>query len=298
MKRMYAIDANRVFLLSVVASQTLIYFVVGLGVRSDLLLQFLVQLFLALPGIYYLLVKRQPVKESLGLHPLCWKQWLLLVPLAVCIDKIALYVNVMSQLLVPNTVADHMEELILGCPFPIAFFVIAVTPALCEELIYRGILHRNYRKLSPWGAVCLSAFLFGIMHMNLNQFSYAFVIGLLFAIVNEITDSCLPGFLFHLYINGRSVILLYATANIESVNVENGTVAENLVTLLPVFLLALAGAVLFLFLLLRCKGEKGRIQSVFRGENEGVDKKEKEDRLAMVSPSLLLGILICIAFMG
>lgn len=297
MKRMYAIDANRVFLLSVVVSQTLIYLVAGMGVRNDLLLQFLVQFFLALPGIYYLLVQRRPVKESLGIRSLNWKQWLLLIPLAVCIDKIALYVNVVSQLLVPNRVAVHMEEMMAGCPFPVAFFVVAVTPAVCEELIYRGILYRNYRKLNPWGAVFLSAFLFGIMHMNLNQFSYAFVLGILFAMVNEITDCSLPGFLFHLYINGRSVVLLYAAAGSGAANAESGTVTENLVLLLPVFLIAVAGTVLSLFLLLRCRGGKISIRDMVHRERKEEEKQGKEGPWAFFSPSLFLGILICIAFM-
>lgn len=69
------------------------------------------------------------------------------------------------------------------------FFEIAVlcilTP-IAEELLYREIVFRELRGwLGRWGAVFVSALLFGVMHMNLVQMIYAFGLGLLLGLLME-----------------------------------------------------------------------------------------------------------------
>lgn len=335
MKRKNAVDANRVFLLSIVLSQMLIFLVNGIGLKDAMALQFLLEVFLVLPGVGYLLGQGQSFKKSLGVNRLDKVEWLLLLPLAFCVDKIAEFINMLSQLIVPNLIANHMVELILRYPIAVTFFVVAVTPAICEELIYRGILYQGYRKSSVWVAVVLSAFLFGIMHMNLNQFSYAFVLGLLFALINEITGSILPSVLLHLYVNGRSVVLLYAAVNYltglreqyiaaeaagnqvlmkqvldlangvpvdsvnwleEYMNMGSGTVMETIQTLLPGFLVATAATGAVLYVLARRKRKAGFCDSAVLKMNRE-DSTTDSSRLSVVSPALIVGSLICIAFM-
>lgn len=336
MKRMYALDANRVFLASVAGAQLLIYLVAGVGVQDDMLLQFLVEAFLALPGVFYLVMRRLSVKEGLGVVAVGWKDWLLMIPLALCLDKIAEFINVVSQLFAENSIGNHVAELVIKYPFPVAFFVVAVMPALCEELIYRGILFQGYRKTGVWIAVLLTAFLFGMMHMNLNQFSYAFILGLIFALVREITGSILPVVLLHIYINGKSVVVLYAAVHYltglreqyvqaqtagdaglmeevlgdaqgvpidkanwlqEYMSMGDSSVTDVIPTLVPGFLVAVAVTVLVLALLLWCHGGKEKRKE----RSLKVDVSESKEHRGwfgnVYSPELLIGILFCVGFM-
>lgn len=214
MKRKYMLDANRIFLFSILSSQLLTPAVMLLGVQDSMLLQILIEFFLLLPGIVYLILEKRPLWESLGLNPLTWKQWLLLIPLAICMVNITEFVNMVSQLFVTNQVSGHMMDLILQYPFPVVFFAIAVMPMLCEEVIYRGLVYQGYRRSSILLAILLSSFLFGMMHMNLNQFSYAFVLGILFCLVNEAVGSFFPSMVLHTFINGRSVVLMYGVVEL------------------------------------------------------------------------------------
>ncbi len=301
MKREYAVDANRVFLLSIIVSEVMIYLLVGAGLRDALALQFAVQLLLAFPAAAYLVAQQVPFKEGLRLHPIRWKEWLLLIPFAVCVNQIAEFVNVLSQLFTVNTISGSMAELILKYPFPIAFFVIAVAPAVCEELVFRGVLYRGYRKCGVWVAIVLTAFLFGIMHMNPNQFFYAFVLGILFALVNEITGSIFPSVFLHLCMNGYSVVTLYVwlkrggeNGQAEILTMEPITITERIPELLPWTAVAVVGAVLLLYLMMRCKGkEKYRTEALFKKE-EIEPKEEKGGLKNVISPTLLVGVLICI----
>ena len=59
-------------------------------------------------------------------------------------------------------------------------YSIVLAPA-CEELTFRGLTYRFARRALPfWGANILQALLFGLLHMNVVQGVYAFVIGLFF----------------------------------------------------------------------------------------------------------------------
>lgn len=304
MKRIYAVDANRVFLLSVIVSETMIYLIAGTGLRDRMALQFLMQLFLAFPAVAYLSLQRVSLKDGLRICPIGWREWLLLLPFAVCVNQIAAFINVVSQLFTVNTISNSMAELILQYPFPIAFFVIAVAPAICEELLFRGVLYRGYRKCGAWVAIILTAFLFGMMHMNPNQFLYAFALGILFALVNEITGSILPSVFLHLYINGYSVVTLYLWMNHgsedrlqESLTMEHATVKEQIPELFPWTVLAVVGTVLILYLLLRYRGKKENRKVGFFKKEIIEPKEEKGGFRTVVSPTLIVGVLICIAYM-
>lgn len=334
MKRKYAIDANRLFLLSIVMSQFFIPLIVYLGVRDTMLIQFLLEFFMVLPCIAYLLMQKRPLRESIGINPLTWKQWLLLIPLAVCMDKIAEFVNVLSQMFSTNLVGGHMAELILQYPMPLVFFVIAVTPMICEEVIYRGVLYQGYRRSGVLTAVLLSAFLFGIMHMNLNQFSYAIVLGILFCIINEAAGSILPSLMMHLYINGRSVVILYIVVNYLTglrndyvaaeaagntgrmaelleqaqgvpiqteewltayMNMGTEDVAGSILAAVPGTVIAAIGVFLIVRYFLRSTGRTEHFIMVFTGK-AGKDRAEAQEkkRVSVLSPSLIVGCVICI----
>lgn len=303
MKRMYAIDANRVFLVSVIFSQAMIYLVAGVGLRDRMALQILVQLFIAAPAVAYLFGQGISLREGLMLRAIGWKEWLLLAPLALCVNQLAEFVNAFSQLFTVNTISESMTELIVKYPFPFAFFTIAVVPAVCEEALCRGVLYRGYCKCGRWVAIVLTAFLFAIMHMNPNQFFYAFALGIVFALVNEITGSILPSMFLHLWINGRSVVLLYLSVKggeellQEQGKLDSAMIREHLLGILPWSVAAVAGIVLILFLLVRCRElkEKGK---AFLFHKEEIEPKEEKGGFGTVySPSLLAGVLICIAYM-
>ncbi len=336
MKRMYAVDANRIFLLSVAVSQMMMYLFAGAGVRDRMLLQFLVEVFMVLPGILYLVMQGRSVKESFPVKPLTWKTWLLLIPFVVCVDKIAEFINVVSQLFSTNMVGSHMAELIMQYPFPVAFFVIAVTPAICEEWVFRGMLSHGYRKTNVGISIVLTAFLFGIMHMNLNQFSYAFVLGLVFALINEVTGSVLPSVFMHLYINGRSVVVLFFSVNyltglreqyvaaeaandigkmeqlladaqgvpIDSaswlqdyMSMGSSSVTEMIQELLPGVLIATGCALILFFFIRLCNGWKGKGCKPVEGMEVKKEAGENGNRSPIVSAELIVGILICIVCM-
>lgn len=303
MKRWYAIEANRVFLLSVILPEVVLGLAVAAGLCDRMALRVLVQASLLFPAAVYLFTHRGTGNKMSGLRLPGWKEWLLLLPLAVCVEKIITFLGVVSGWFVKDTVSESMATLVEEYPLPLVFFVIAVLPAICEETVYRGVLYRGYRNYGAGTAVVMTAVLFGLMHMNPDQFFYAVVFGLLLAAVNEITDSIVPSVLVHLYVNGRSVLLLYEAMKQNEgggkslLNSETGPLPEQIGRLFLGFLIAIAGTVLVLLLLLRCRGRKVTFKKLFRGECVQDTPGEKAGIRALVSPTLGIGILYCILSM-
>ena len=60
----------------------------------------------------------------------------------------------------------------------------AILPAICEELIFRGVIFNGLRKnFSDTFAVIFSALLFALMHSSVMQLAYPFIMGIIFAII-------------------------------------------------------------------------------------------------------------------
>lgn len=87
--------------------------------------------------------------------------------------------------------------------------IIAGLPAICEEIFFRGFVMRSFERYSPVLAVIISSVAFAIMHGNLQQILYAFILGLILGTVVMVTDSLLAGTLMHFTLNATSVILSY-----------------------------------------------------------------------------------------
>lgn len=155
---------------------------------------------------------------------------------AFLIQSPLLLVSAISEMLFHNPVTAAMDR-ILADPLPLALLSTALLPAFFEEWACRGVYLTESRSLGMWPAVCLSALVFGILHMNLQQLPYAFCFGLAAAILTWCSGSIWPGILMHFLVNASQVLMAkYEIVLLASWN-----------TLLPA---AMAGALLS-FLLLR-----------------------------------------------
>ena len=95
----------------------------------------------------------------------------------------------------------------------VELFVTAVLPGICEEVAHRGMLLNGYKKTGTKKAIILSGFLFGLMHLNIEQFFFASIIGIFFGFVAFFTDSIFPTMIMHFTNNAMSTFMGYASAN-------------------------------------------------------------------------------------
>ncbi len=87
--------------------------------------------------------------------------------------------------------------------------IVAGLPSICEEIFFRGFVMRSFERYSPIAAVVLSSVAFAVMHGNLQQILYAFILGLILGTVVMVTDSLFAGTVMHFTLNALSVIISY-----------------------------------------------------------------------------------------
>ena len=99
-------------------------------------------------------------------------------------------------------------EQISTAPWLNVVLLMAVLPAICEELAYRGFMFGGLvRDGSPTRAIVITSVVFGISHGVLQQSISATAMGLILGWVALRTHSVLPGMLIHVTNNALSVSL-------------------------------------------------------------------------------------------
>lgn len=209
-------------------------------------------------------------------------------------------INAISMLFVDNTVVS-LSGVMLEIPFPIMLFLMAVTPAFCEEVVFRGVVYGGYRKDGKkFWAVILSGFMFGIMHMNLNQALYAFAIGILLALLFEATDSIFTTMLFHFVYNAQSCCLMYLMEAMmpgfysEAANMT--TSQEELYMMISVYLvLAAIFTPLAICMLYKIAKNENRVAKL--KETLPDRRKNREAAYAKIAtPSYILATLVAVGY--
>jgi len=93
-------------------------------------------------------------------------------------------------------------------PVVVIVFVVALVPAICEELLFRGALARALRpRLGAAGAIAVSALMFGVFHLMPAQMLTTAVFGLVLGGVALATDSMLASALVHAANNAAVIVL-------------------------------------------------------------------------------------------
>ncbi len=86
-------------------------------------------------------------------------------------------------------------------------------PAVCEELLFRGVILQSLRAYGDKFALIFSSFLFAVLHGNLAQAPSAFIFGLLTGMFVIWSGNILCGVLCHLLSNSAALMLTYLAAS-------------------------------------------------------------------------------------
>ncbi|MDP2335102.1 MAG: type II CAAX endopeptidase family protein [Bacteroidota bacterium] len=140
---------------------------------------------------------------------------------------------------------DHISGLIFN------IFMIALLPALGEELMFRGVIQRiltNWTKNPHWG-IWITAFLFSAMHMQFYGFLPRMALGAMFGYLLVWTGTMWVPILAH-FVNNTMGVLGYYLINKGALtkDVEEwGTGSEQI----PLLVFSLASVCFLLFLIYR-----------------------------------------------
>lgn len=262
-----------------------------------------------LPCFIYCKWKHIKIREFIPYRKINFVTIILVIICTYLMYPLIIVLNAISMLFSTSGTANVME-LMQGQNFILSTLFMALMPACVEEFMFRGVLFHTYKKSKMLPAVFLSAFLFGCMHMNLNQFMYAFALGVYLAFLVEATGSIFSSMLAHFTLNFTSVVLSFALPYLYKImgvspsdtsqQIGNGGLASGMPgTEVAVFLMGImvwamvavgTTAAAFGIYMAICKinGRWGFVKRMFKGGT----------RERLITVPLVIGILIAFAFMG
>jgi sodium transport system permease protein len=111
---------------------------------------------------------------------------------------------------IPQELIDALRQLLTAESagrLLLILFMAAITPAICEEFVFRGLLLGSSRETGMARAIILNAVIFGLFHLSIFRFLPTAWLGLLLAYVVWRTRSIWTGSLMHALNNGVIIIL-------------------------------------------------------------------------------------------
>ena len=165
------------------------------------------QAIVLLPALIYVAIHKINIIACMPYRKLRISDGLLSLLFGYALVPTMLFVSNLTSLFSTNYVQDSVQEL-LAYPFVVQLLIIAVLPACVEEFVFRGLIYHSYRKNGILGAAVLSGLVFGLMHLNINQLSYALLMGIVFALLVEVTGSMYSSMLAHFAANSYSIIMM------------------------------------------------------------------------------------------
>ena len=114
----------------------------------------------------------------------------------------------------PREVVENIRNLIHppgeSRSLALSVFALAVTPAVCEEALFRGAILQGLRRQFSVPVSCLlTGILFGVMHGDVWRFVPTTILGVLLSWVALTSGSIIPSMLVHVLNNGVLIVLGY-----------------------------------------------------------------------------------------
>lgn len=287
---------NRILLLTIVMMIGIQFLMMFMGIYDTMTIVMGSQLFVLLVPLIGSKICGVKLRETFRIRSIRPVSLVFIFLIAFCSFPIISLLNVLSMFFVENEVAGVAMDMYPHGLF-LSMLVMAVMPAVGEEVLMRGVIYRSYQRKSPIFALFASAVIFGLIHMNFNQMPYAIFLGIIMVLLIEATDSILSSMFLHFLINGFSTMAGYFTANIVETQVQS-TSSPWIVQIMPYVIMSaiMVPALIFLMLaLFRINGrkikvvfkKKDRVQEISEGDE--IKKKER-----VVDIWLILSVLISV----
>ena len=281
--------------LFLLASLFVSYFMSFIGIAGTALIS---ELCLLLPAAYYLLKGRAQLASQMHLKGIKLTTFLMVLVYHLCCYPIIIAMNSFTLAISDNAAMDITAEFKGESYLAIWLFVGFIGPVV-EELVFRGAILGGLRTTGRiFTAILLSALLFGLVHMNLNQLSYTFFAGIYWGLLVEATGSILPSMTCHIIMNSLSVFAMYFYDNslLELDGIMDQIETESAVSYIGtgcVFLVIAVFTTMLAMLMLRVislnEGRTGCFENIFR-------KKTKAEKYgSLFSVPMAAGIVFAVA---
>ena len=127
----------------------------------------------------------------------------------------------------PEGFTKSLEKVLLfegqDVPLVVVWIIIGLTPAICEELFFRGLIMSGFRKMGLWPALLASSFLFAIAHSSIYRLLPTFILGMIIGYSTWRSGSMFTGIIIHAINNSLLATLLHKPEWIQQMGFSENT---------------------------------------------------------------------------
>jgi sodium transport system permease protein len=203
-----------------------LYFAATWFQTMDLVLGLVVTLwgFVLVPALLYPLAVKVPFRQTLGLRAAPFSSYLLVPFIAAsAVVLVNAYANLQQAFLpTPPGMEDAMKDLLTQQHLSAvaAFFLFAVSPGICEELLWRGAFQGELEpSRRPWRSILLVGLFFGVFHLSIYRLIPTALVGVALAVLRHRCGSIFPCMLVHALYN--AILLFLATYHADNADLES-----------------------------------------------------------------------------
>jgi uncharacterized protein len=197
-----------------------------------------------IPSVLYVIIKGENLKDvfrikRIRLIPACLIA-LISIPayfVAMMLNSVMIFLlQYIGQIPAQSLPAPkNTTEMLIG------ILVISISPAICEEALHRGVLLKAYERRGTIKAILISAFFFGLFHLDITNLLGPIFLGILIGYYVIRTNSIFAGVLAHFLNNTIALFLQFLFTSTETNTRSEGFPLDSLLFTL---FLGITGAVI------------------------------------------------------
>jgi CAAX amino terminal protease family. len=195
----------------------LLFVTIGTRVqRYDLLKGVLITEFVLILGsaLVYLKAGKYNIKEVLRLNNPGFIPFILTFFIMAVMLPVILILNIGNLILIKylfgRILVTQLPSAVNTAGLLVNIAIIGGSAGICEEALFRGVIQRAYESMGWKKGILLTAFLFGLMHMDFQKLLGTFLLGFLIGYLVYKTNSIFIGMFAHFCNNSFAVLIAYA----------------------------------------------------------------------------------------
>lgn len=131
--------------------------------------------------------------------------YFILFPIVNCFDSLMVKLGIGL-----NTLSYELNT----TNYFISLISIVILPAVCEELLFRGLIFKGIKKNGKWFSILITSLLFSIYHMSITQTIYPILFGALLTLVMYKENNIIYCISMHLINNFLALTISYFNVNL------------------------------------------------------------------------------------
>src|SRR5690625_3384134 len=165
-----------------------------------------------IPNLIFLKSRGHNIKDSLRLNKITFKEVIMIILISIFIYPVVVFAQTIFLNLInifkeigPNELPEQIDQgkILLN------FFVIALSPGICEEIMFRGTMLRAYESVGPIKGIVITGLLFGMFHFTILNFIGPAILGIVYGIIVYKTNSIYSSIIGHTANNTISLTISY-----------------------------------------------------------------------------------------